>query len=156
MKPLPMLATKAEPFDADDYLFEVKWDGVRALAAIEQDSWSLWGRHGVDYTARYPELEVLQRLPSGTVVDGELVALNQGRADLPTLLRRHLRQRPLPGDYPTASLAYVLFDLLCLCGRPLLNEPLVHRRALLRELLDQSNDPLLAYSDGIMGAGKAF
>jgi ATP-dependent DNA ligase len=44
MKPLPMLATKAAPFDADDYLFEVKWDGVRALAAIEQDSWSLWGR----------------------------------------------------------------------------------------------------------------
>ena len=80
MKLLPMLATKAAPFDADDYLFEVKWDGVRALAAIEQDSWSLWVRHGVDYTARYPELAVLRRSPSGTVVDGELVALDRGRA----------------------------------------------------------------------------
>jgi hypothetical protein len=39
MKPLPMLATKAAPFDSEDYLFEVKWDGVRALAAVEQDSW---------------------------------------------------------------------------------------------------------------------
>jgi hypothetical protein len=68
MKPLPMLATKAAPFDADDYLFEVKWDGVRALAAVEHHTWSLWGRHGVDYTARYPELAVLRRLPSGTVV----------------------------------------------------------------------------------------
>ena len=72
MKPLPMLATKAAPFDAEDYLFEVKWDGVRALAAVNQCSWSLWGRHGVDYTARYPELAVLRRLPSGTVVPGDL------------------------------------------------------------------------------------
>jgi DNA ligase D-like protein (predicted ligase) len=156
MKPLPMLATKAAPFDAEDYLFEVKWDGVRALAAVEQDSWSLWGRHGVDYTTRYPELNVLRRLPSGTVVDGELVALDQGPADLPTLLRRHLRRRPLPGGCPTAPLCYVLFDLLSLRGRALLKEPLVRRRELLRELLDQVNDPLLAYSDGIVGAGKAF
>jgi DNA ligase D-like protein (predicted ligase) len=156
MKPLPMLATQAAPFDADDYLFEVKWDGVRALAAVEHHTWSLWGRHGVDYTTRYPELAVLRRLPSGTVVDGELVALNQGRADLPALLRRHLRQRPLPGGFATAPLCYVLFDLLSLHGQWLLKEPLVHRRALLRELLDQIEDPLLAYSDGIVGAGRAF
>src|SRR5260370_20426015 len=134
MKPLPMLAIQATPFDSDDYLFEVKWDGVRALAAVEQDSWSLWGRHGVDYTSRYPELAVLQRFPSGTVVDGELVALDRGRADLPALVRRHLRQRPQLGDYAAAHLCYVLFDLLSLRGQPLLKEPLIHRRALLREV----------------------
>jgi ATP-dependent DNA ligase len=110
----------------------------------------------VDYTARYPELAVLRRLPSGTVVDGELVTLDQGRADLPALLRRHLRQRPLPVSYGTTPLCYVLFDLLSLRGQSLLKEPLVHRRALLRELLDQIKEPLLAYSDGIVGAGRAF
>jgi bifunctional non-homologous end joining protein LigD len=125
-----MLATKATPFDAEDYLFEVKWDGVRALTAVEQNSWSLWGRHGVDYTSRYPELAVPRRLLSGTVVDGELVALNQGRADLPTLLRRHLRRRPIPAGCTTLSLCYVLFDLLSLRGQVLVKEPLVHRRAL--------------------------
>ena len=156
MKPLPMLATKAAPFDAEDYLFEVKWDGVRALAAVEQDSWSLSGRHGVDYTSRYPELAVLRRLPSGTVVDGELVALDRGRADLPTLLRRHLRRRPRLECCASALIVYVLFDLLSLRGRALLKEPLVRRRALLRELLDQVNDPLLAYSGSIMGAGRTF
>jgi bifunctional non-homologous end joining protein LigD len=156
MKPQPMLATKAAPFDADDYLFEVKWDGVRALTAVEQNSWSLWGRHGVDYTSRYPELAVLRRLPSGTVVDGELVALDQGRADLPALLRRHLRRRPLPPGYATASLCYILFDLLSLRGQALLKKPLVQRRALLRELLHGIKDPLLAYSDGIVGGGKLF
>ena len=156
MKPLPMLATKSEPFDSEDYVFEVKWDGVRALAAVERDFWSLWGRHGVDYTARYPELDVLQRLPSGTVVDGELVTLDQGRADLPTLLRRHLCRRPLPSWYKTAPLCYVLFDLLSLRGQSLMKEPLMHRRDLLRVLVEEMNDPLLAYSDGIVGAGKAF
>jgi ATP-dependent DNA ligase len=50
----------------------------------------------------------------------------------------------------------VLFDLLSLRGQSLLKEPLMRRRALLRELLDQVNDPLLAYSDGVVGAGKAF
>jgi DNA ligase D-like protein (predicted ligase) len=156
MKPLPMLATQAAPFDAEDYLFEVKWDGVRALAAVEHDSWSLWGRHGVDYTSRYPELAILRQLPNGTVVDGELVVLNQGRADLPTLLRRHLGRQPRLGRCASAPICYLLFDLLSLRGRTLLKEPLVRRRELLRELLDQVNDPLLAYSDGIMGAGKAF
>src|SRR5262249_36202735 len=88
---LPMLATRAVPFDSDQYLFEVKWDGVRALAAIENRRWRLWGRGGNDYTQRYPELDMLRRLPSGTIVDGELIALKGGRADFPALLQRHQR-----------------------------------------------------------------
>jgi ATP dependent DNA ligase domain len=91
MRPLPMLATASLPFDSEEYTFEVKWDGVRALAAVELDHWELWGRRGVDYTARYPELAVLRRLPAGTVVDGELVVLRQGRADLAALLHHHHR-----------------------------------------------------------------
>ena len=80
MKPLlPMLATAAVPFDSEAYLFEVKWDGVRALAASEAGRWRLWGRTGTDYTARYPELAVLGRLPTGTVLDGELVVLQDPR-----------------------------------------------------------------------------
>src|SRR5271163_3918975 len=112
MKPLPMLATAAAPFDSDDYVFEVKWDGVRALAGVSAGQWQLWGRQGVDYTSRYPELAVLRRLPAGTVVDGELVVMQQGRADLPSLLRRHQRRTPLRSDYQGLPLTYVLFDLL--------------------------------------------
>lgn len=156
MKPLPMLATKAAPFDSQDYFFEVKWDGVRVLAAVERDQWHLWGRDGVDYTARYPELAVLRRLPSGTVVDGELVVLSHGRADLSALLRRHQRRRPLPAGYSAVPICYVLFDLLYARGQSLLKEPLLQRRALLRELLDEVDDPLLAYSDGVVGAGREF
>src|SRR5262249_9651845 len=62
---LPMLALPATPFDSSEYSFEVKWDGIRALAAVETADWRLWGRERADYTARYPELDVLRRLPAG-------------------------------------------------------------------------------------------
>jgi bifunctional non-homologous end joining protein LigD len=67
---LPMLATASSPFDASPYSFEVKWDGVRMLAAVEASGWRLWGRAAADYTARYPELAVLRRLPPGPRGDG--------------------------------------------------------------------------------------
>jgi bifunctional non-homologous end joining protein LigD len=148
-----MLATASAPFDAEEYSFEVKWDGVRALAAVAQNHWCLWGRHGVDYTARYPELAVLARLPAGTVVDGELVVWRDGRADFPALLRRHQRQRAAP---PTPVVAYVLFDLLALRGRSLLKETLAERRARLRESLACVTEPRLVYSDGVEGCGREF
>jgi bifunctional non-homologous end joining protein LigD len=85
---LPMLATPARPFDDPAYLFEIKWDGVRALAAVEEGGWRLWGRGLADYTARYPELACLRGLPAGTLVDGELVVLEDGRPDLASLLRQ--------------------------------------------------------------------
>jgi bifunctional non-homologous end joining protein LigD len=161
MKPLlPMLATPAVPFDSEAYLFEVKWDGVRALAATEAGRWRLWGRTGTDYTARYPELAVLGRLPTGTVVDGELVVLQDGRADFPALLRRHQRQHVNPlgaTAFPQRlPVTYVLFDLLFERGRCLVQEALVQRRARLRELLLALDEPVLAYSDGVVGCGREF
>jgi bifunctional non-homologous end joining protein LigD len=152
MRPLPMLATAGAPFDSAEYSFEVKWDGVRAIAAVEPGHWCLWGRHGADYTARYPELAVLERLPIGTVVDGELVVFRDGRADFPALLRRHQRHRAEPGPMVT----YVLFDLLYLRGQSLVKEALAVRRARLRELLMRAGEPALVYSDGIDGCGREF
>src|SRR5262249_9611666 len=73
---MPMLAVAAKPFDSSEYCFEIKYDGVRALAAVDETGWRVWGRERGDYTARYPELEVLRRLPAGTLVDGELVAFD--------------------------------------------------------------------------------
>ncbi|HLN30702.1 MAG TPA: non-homologous end-joining DNA ligase [Gemmataceae bacterium] len=154
----PMLATSAAPFDAEDYLFEVKWDGVRALAAVAEDRWRLWGRTGSDYTERYPELSALRRLPAGTVVDGELVVLQGGRADFPALLQRHQRQVASPLDTIRRRLPirYLVFDLLFHEGRSLLKEPLRERRARLHELLTELKEPLLTFSDGIVGQGRDF
>jgi hypothetical protein len=84
------LAVAAKPFDSSEYCFEIKYDGVRALAAVDEMGWRLWGRERADYTIRYPELDELRRLPAGTLVDGELVVFDDdGRPDLWQLLRRH-------------------------------------------------------------------
>src|SRR6266852_9880875 len=92
---LPMLAVAGAPFDSPDYLFEVKWDGVRALAACGPQEWSVWGREGVDYSDRYPELEVLRQLPAGTLLDGELVRPGpSGRSELGAILSRHQLSSP--------------------------------------------------------------
>ena len=155
---LPMLATRAVPFDSGRYLFEVKWDGVRALAAIDKGRWRLWGRGGSDYTERYPELEILRRLPAGTIVDGELIALKGGRADFPALLQRHQRNPPsaLSSVGRQVPIHYLVFDLLFDQGRSLLQEPLHQRRERLRDRLERVGDSMVAYSDGVVGCGREF
>jgi bifunctional non-homologous end joining protein LigD len=155
---LPMLATAAAPFDSDEHVFEVKWDGVRALAAVDGRQWQLWGRERSDYRDRYPELAVLGRLPAGTVVDGEVVLLQEGRADLPALLRRHHLGHPDHIRHASRALpvCYVVFDLLGQHDRSLLAEPLVQRRAALADLLTTVADPRLVFSEGVVGPGRAF
>jgi bifunctional non-homologous end joining protein LigD len=154
-----MLAVPAAPFDAPDYSFEVKWDGIRALAAVEAPGWRLWGRERADYTARYPELDGLRRLPSGTLLDGDLVAFAaDGRPELARLLRRHgltaawrLRQAAR-----WCPVQYVVFDLLYHRGRCLLREPLARRREELAALCARLDLPEVLFSAGVVEAGTAL
>ena len=154
----PMLAVAGEPFDSEDHLYEVKWDGVRALASVEAGRWQLWGRELADYGPRYPELEVIRRLPPQTVVDGELVVLREGRATLEAILRRHqlLSPRKIQSASRQSPVTYVLFDLPYCQGRPLVDQPLRQRRARLEELLEQAGEPRLLLSPGIVGPGREF
>src|SRR5437764_11213673 len=74
----PMLASPGEAFDDPGYLFEIKWDGTRALCFADdgRGAYRLLNRRKVDLTARYPELALaLSRLPAGAVLDGEVVVL---------------------------------------------------------------------------------
>ena len=156
---LPMLAVPAAPFDAREYSFELKWDGIRALAAVETAGWRLWGRQQADYTTRYPECDVLRRLPAGTLVDGELVALDAaGRPDLARLLRRHgLIQAWRIGQAPQwCPVRYVLFDLLYWGGRCLLREPLMRRREVLADVCRRLDAAEVCFSEGVVGQGKAL
>ncbi|RJQ12161.1 MAG: ATP-dependent DNA ligase [Bacillota bacterium] len=142
----PMLAqTAPEPFDGRDWLFEVKWDGYRALAFLDRGKGTrLQSRRLRDLTASYPDLAGLHGLlESGSaVVDGELVALRDGRPDFQTLQG---------GGRPVL---FVAFDLLQLEDDVLLHRPLAERRRLLEERLGQG--PELVHSGGVVGAGVEF
>jgi DNA ligase-1 len=154
-----MLATPALPFDGPQYSFEVKWDGVRMLAAVETAGCRLWGREAADYTVRYPELAVLRRLPSGTLVDGECVAFAAtGVPDLSLLLRRHGLTDPwkIGQAWRWCAVRYVLFDLLYHRGHCLLREPLSARRLALAEVCARLDAPQVVYSAGVVGAGKKY
>src|SRR5476651_2584692 len=123
---LPMLAVRGEPFDSSEYLFEVKWNGIRALASRSHGSqpaggWDLWGRDLADYRCRYPEMQVLAALPPGTILDGELVLLSEGVPDLDAILARHQLSHPAKIQLCSRQqpVTYVVFDLLAHQGRPL-------------------------------------
>jgi len=154
-----MLATLIEePFDSDAHLFEIKWDGIRALSFLEAGGLRAVTRNRNDLVASYPELEALAALPSGTVLDGELVVLEKGQPSFRRSLERvqargALRVQALARSLPAQ---YVVFDLLYAGGRSLLGRPLEERRARLAELLGGLSDPRVAFSDGVVGPGRAF
>lgn len=145
----PMLATLVErPFSDPDWVFEIKWDGVRALAVVDEGRLELRSRTGRVVTQQYPELGVLpSRLRvTRAVADGEIVVLDPGgRSDFERLQSRMNVSRPSPALQQQAPVAYYLFDLLYCDGYDLRRAPLVERKRLLRRLLEP-RDPI-RYSD---------
>ena len=153
----PALATPAEqPFDDPRWLFEIKWDGIRAIASLRREGAeqqvTLRSRGGHVINAQFPEVvEALYRLElPGAVLDGEIVALDpQGRSSFPLLQHRpQLKERARP------PIAYYVFDLLYVHGHLLIDRPLRDRRRALAALLP--DHPLVRLSEAVPGAGKTF
>jgi bifunctional non-homologous end joining protein LigD len=137
---VPQMATLArEAFDDDDWYFEPKWDGVRALAACGIDETMLVSRNRRDITATYPELADIhkQLVAVDAVVDGEIVAMLGGRPSFERLQSRMNLQNPhdIKRAVKSTPVTYVAFDLLYLDGRSLTDEPLEERKELLDELV---------------------
>ncbi len=154
----PMLAGASGPFDSDEHLFEVKWDGLRALAFVEGDGYRLLTRHHRDVTDQFPELAGLARLGPGVVLDGELVVLRDKRPHLGSVgSRQHtadpLKIRRLAQAHPAT---HVLFDLLYGDYRSAMGEPLTQRRRQLQKMLTRADDPRLVFSEGVVGHGTAL
>ena len=131
----PMLAETTEaPFSSGEYIFEVRWDGVRCLLFVGRDGEvRLQDRRLQDLTYRFPEFGTLGgQLPAGTVLDGALVVTgDEGRPE-PGALRRRLAG-PASPDQRSAS--FLAFDLLYLEGRPLLKRPLYQRKKQLHKVV---------------------
>jgi bifunctional non-homologous end joining protein LigD len=132
----PMLAKPGGlPRDDDAFAYEVKWDGVRALVAVEGGRARARSRRGSDITGSYPELRELGRALGATEVllDGELVAFDaDGRPSFERLQRRmHASETAARRLAASLPVTYVAFDVLHLDGRPRLAVPYRERRQLL-------------------------
>lgn len=156
----PMLATLVdEPFDDKDWLFEIKWDGYRAIAFIDGGRLRLVSRNQNDLTKAYPELsDIPQHIRARTaVLDGEIVALDeQGRPSFGLMQQRTgvgeggRRIRRTRDDIPVVLYA---FDLLYLDGYNLMQVELEKRKDLLASIL--AADDCLRFSDHYVGNGIA-
>ncbi len=154
----PMLARPGGPFDSPEHLFEVKWDGMRALAFVQREGYRLLSRGGNPLSEQFPELGCLAELPPGTVLDGDLVVLREGKPEFSLLAaRHHLRDPHRIGTLARTTPAVLMaFDLLYCGYEPLMGQPLEQRRERLAETLRRAGQQHLVFSTGIVGAGRAF
>jgi bifunctional non-homologous end joining protein LigD len=132
-----MLATAAARLPGGpDWAYEFKWDGVRALITVDGDSIRVASRLGNDVTVSYPELHGLGDGIEDAVVDGEIVAFDDGRPSFGLLqTRMHVRTaRQAAALVTTAPVSFIAFDLLRLYGVDLTDRPWRERRATLERM----------------------
>jgi bifunctional non-homologous end joining protein LigD len=145
----PMLAgTVAKPFDDPDWIFEVKWDGYRAVAEIGGGDVSLHSRNLLALNGRFPSIaEALRGFDGSAVLDGEIVVLDdRGQPDF-QMLQNHRASR-------AGHLVYYVFDLPYLQGHDLTSLPLVKRKGLLEKVLPDV--PGIRFSDHVREEGRLF
>src|SRR2546425_116514 len=154
----PMLATLVdEPFSDPDWLFETKWDGIRAVCFLNQGKAQFVSRNQNDVTAQYPELANIAGCVAGSrmILDGEIVALDDQGVSRFQLLQPRLGRKNQSEIEQLASrtrLVYYLFDLLHLDGVDLTDCALLERKAQLEAILKPSKH--VRYSDHIIEHGE--
>jgi bifunctional non-homologous end joining protein LigD len=145
----PMLATLTDKaFDRPGWLYELKLDGYRAIAELNQEEVDLYSRYGQSFNSRYPEVVgSLKQMNLRAVLDGEIVALDaKGRSDF-----QLLQNYPKEGK---GRLLYYIFDILALEDRDLTSLPLSRRKALLQRVIPEK--PYAKVLDHIEEQGRRF
>jgi bifunctional non-homologous end joining protein LigD len=156
----PMLARLAQkPPDSDDYVYEVKWDGIRAVISLDEGEVKIHGRNGMDFTKQFPELLVPEQAFRATsaLFDGEIVCLEaDGKPNFRNVI--HRMQQKADGAIERAKAKHpavcYLFDCLYLDGRAIINEPLMRRREWLKDAI--RTDSAYRVSEGVDEGGPFF
>ena len=153
-----MLLYETQPFDDENYIYELKLDGIRCLAYIDSKSVVLQNKRHKDVTAIYPELSQMCRCVKRRVIlDGELVVLNKdGKPDFYALQRRSLMTDSFKISLAVKSnpVQFVAYDIIYYDGEDLTEKPLMERKAILSEAVSEGNN--LTISRYIERNGVAF
>lgn len=142
----PMLATLVDdPFDRDDWFYEIKWDGYRAVAEVNGKKANVYSRNLISFNDRYPEIAAaLGELGIKAVLDGEIVAVNEEGIDSFQLLQQYYKTGQ-------GTLVYYVFDIMYFDGYDLTGLPMRRRKEILRNLLP--DHPVVRFSDHVEGSG---
>jgi bifunctional non-homologous end joining protein LigD len=146
---LPMLATShGQPFDDPEWIYEVKWDGYRALAYMNKGKAELKSRNNNSFNEKFiPVYEAVRHWPVNAVVDGEVVLVNEEGLS-------QFHQLEEWKDVEDGELVYYVFDLLWLNGYDLRHLPLVERRNVLQMLVPE--DSPIRFSESFAVRGTEF
>ncbi len=144
-----MLAKETEdPFDDKDWLFEIKWDGYRAVTEKNKNNIALYSRNGITFEYTYPiVVEQLKIIEQNVVLDGEIVVLNDEGHPSFQFLQHYSENTDRP-------IQYHIFDLLSLNGHDTTGLTLVERKELLQKIIPENE--VIKYSDHIFENGKSF
>jgi bifunctional non-homologous end joining protein LigD len=145
----PMLARLHKaPFDNKDWIYEIKWDGYRAIAEISKKETRLYSRNGLSFRADYPAIyNELQKIKKEVVLDGEIVAMDdEGRPAF-----QLMQQYGQGGEIP---ICYYVFDCLSVGGKSIEYKPLLERKTILKSILPESD--FIKYCDHVEERGVAF
>ncbi len=146
-----MLATLTdEPFDDEGWIYEIKWDGYRAVGYLNNGIVEIQSRNNLSFTQKFKEVtDALKQWNVNAVIDGEIVAMNDnGIASF-----QQLQNFATHGE--ATHLEYYVFDILWLDGKDLTELTLLERKYILHSIMPADED-VIKFSDHIEGKGKAF
>ena len=146
----PMLCTLVEePFDREDWLFEIKWDGYRAIGSKHGSDVQLYSRNQKDFSRYAPVIEALRSLKHDVIFDGEITIVDKTGMSHFEWMQNYLRHGNADGQ-----LQYQIFDILWCDGYDIRSMPLRQRKAFLKSILPKSD--VLKFSDDIDTKGTAL
>jgi ATP-dependent DNA ligase len=126
VEPMYALAVQSLP-EGKEWFYEIKLDGYRALAGRDSTGVSIWSRRGNNFIGQFPQIaRACERLPQDTLLDGEIVALDENGRISFNLLQHHRSK--------AQAILFYAFDVLTYRGRSLLQMPLENRREALGEI----------------------
>jgi bifunctional non-homologous end joining protein LigD len=153
----PMLAMLVDkPFTDEQWLFETKWDGVRAVCFLKNGKMRLVSRNQREMTAQYPELsEIGNHIDAETaILDGEIVALDKQGIPRFQLLQPRFGRKKETAATEEFTIAFYVFDMLYRDGYDLTPCKLLERKAILEKTLRTNQE--LRYSDHVLTRGEKF
>lgn len=146
IEPMKAQLTDQPAFDSPEWLFEIKWDGYRAIAEIEKQGNKLYSRNGLTFDKAYPKVfEALKKIKTECVVDGEIVVFDEhGKPSFQKMQNYRNTDK--------YQIQFQVFDCLEVNGKSTTNLPLVERKNILKKIIPESS--IIQYCDHVEDEGK--
>jgi bifunctional non-homologous end joining protein LigD len=148
IEPMKAQLSDLPPFDSADWIFEIKWDGYRAIAETNAGGNRLYSRNGLTFDKAYPKVfESLKKIKKKVVIDGEIVVFDEkGKPNFQKLQNYRSNDK--------YTIQYYVFDIISLDGKNITNLPVTERKEMLRKILPESE--IILYCDHVDSEGKAL